>query len=42
MEEEKFNFEDLSVYKKAFNFVDATYKITRKFPKEEKYGLISQ
>tara|TARA_R110000772_G_scaffold46819_5_gene106965 strand:- start:355 stop:717 length:363 start_codon:yes stop_codon:yes gene_type:complete len=42
MEEVKFNFEDLRVYQKALDFVDTTYEITRKFPKEEKYGLISQ
>jgi four helix bundle protein len=42
MEEVKFNFEDLRVYQKALHFVDTTYEITRKFPKEEKYGLISQ
>jgi len=36
MEEVKFNFEDLRVYQKALDFVDTTYEITRKFPKEEK------
>ena len=30
MEEVKFNFEDLGVYQKALDFVDATYKITAK------------
>lgn len=38
----KFNFEDLKVYQKAIEFIDFTYKITRQFPKEERFGLISQ
>ena len=42
MEEVKFNFEDLRVYQKALDFVDTTYEITRKFPKEEKAELVSQ
>lgn len=42
MENPKFNFEELKVYQKALDFVDQVYETTRKFPKEEKYGLISQ
>ena len=33
---------DLNVYKKAMDFVVLIYKKTKKFPSDEKYGLISQ
>ncbi len=42
MDDVKFNFEDLKVYRKALDFVDMVYDITEKFPKNEKYGLTSQ
>ena len=42
MEEVKFNFEDLKVYQKALEFIDYTYSLTAKFPREELYGLSSQ
>ncbi|WP_299674137.1 four helix bundle protein [uncultured Dokdonia sp.] len=42
MEKPKFKFEDLKVNQKALDFVDYTYVITKKFPKEEVYGLSSQ
>jgi four helix bundle protein len=42
MERVKFKFEDLKVYQKSLDFVDATYKLLKKFPVEEKYGLTSQ
>lgn len=35
-------FEDLEVWKKAHQLVLETYKITRAFPVEEKFGLVSQ
>ena len=35
-------FEDLEVWKKAHKLVLAIYKFTRDFPKEEKFGLVSQ
>lgn len=35
-------FEELSVYKKALIFVKNIYSLTRKFPKEEKFGLTDQ
>lgn len=35
-------FTDLIVWQKAHQFVLNVYKITLKFPKEEKYGLTSQ
>lgn len=36
------NFKDLIVRQKAHQFVLGVYKYTRRFPKEEKYGLTSQ
>lgn len=42
MEEVKFNFEDLKVYRKALDFTDFVYDLTSKFPAREKYGLSSQ
>jgi len=36
------NFYDLNAWKKAREFVLETYKTTRKFPKEELYGITSQ
>jgi four helix bundle protein len=34
--------EKLDVWKKAIDFVVAIYRVTERFPKEEKFGLISQ
>ena len=42
MEKAKFRFEDLKVYQKSLDFVDTIYILLKKFPKDEKYGLISQ
>lgn len=42
MENPKFKFEDLTVYQKSLDFVDDVYAVTKKFPKEEIYGLASQ
>ncbi len=42
MNSPKFKFEDLKVYQKALDFVDDVYVITKRFPKEEIYGLSSQ
>jgi four helix bundle protein len=36
------NFKELLVWQKAMDLVAFTYKITGFFPKEEKFGLISQ
>ena len=33
---------NLRVYQNSLNLVEQIYKITRKFPEEEKFGLISQ
>ncbi|MFQ6082332.1 MAG: four helix bundle protein [Candidatus Aminicenantia bacterium] len=35
-------FQDLKVWQKSHQLVLEIYKITKKFPKEEKFGLISQ
>ena len=37
-----FNFEKLDVWKKAINFADLVYTLTRCFPNEEKFGLTNQ
>jgi len=37
-----FKFKDLTVYKKAFGLSMEIFKVTKKFPSEEKYGLTSQ
>ena len=37
-----FNFEKLEVYKKAINFINEVYSITKRYPKEEMFGLVSQ
>lgn len=36
------NFNELTVWQKAHQFVVKTYILTQKFPKEEMYGLTSQ
>ena len=38
----QFNFEKLSVYKKSNEFVNEIYLLTKKYPREEMFGLISQ
>lgn len=35
-------YKDLIVYQKAIDFIVEVYSITKKFPAEEKFGLISQ
>ncbi|UJH68850.1 four helix bundle protein [Allomuricauda sp. SCSIO 65647] len=42
MEEPKFAFEDLKVYRKSLDFIDMVYDLTDSFPKEEIYKLTSQ
>jgi len=39
---EKFNFEKLRVYQDALDFSKRIYRITKKFPKHELFGLTSQ
>lgn len=36
------SFRDLEIWKRGINLVEDIYEITKPFPKEEKYGLISQ
>lgn len=36
------SYRDLNVWQNAMDLVEDVYKITTNFPKEEKYGLISQ
>ena len=38
----EFNFENLDVYRKSVTFVVQIYQITKKFSKEELFGLTSQ
>lgn len=40
--EEKMNHKDLEVWKLAMEFITDIYSITKKFPKEEFYGLTNQ
>lgn len=39
---EKFNFEKLRVYQDALDFSKQVYKVTKRFPKDELFGLTSQ
>ena len=36
------SFEDLTVWRKAHEFVLSVYAVTRSFPDDEKFGLVSQ
>ena len=38
----KFNFENLIVWQKSIDLCELIYKISKKFPSEEKFGLQSQ
>lgn len=42
MEQGQIGYKNLNVYQKAHELVLLTYEVTRKFPKEEIFGLISQ
>lgn len=37
-----FKFEDLIVWKEAVKFSSEIYELTKKFPKDEQFGIISQ
>ena len=37
-----FKFEELAVYQKAIDFVDAVYSLTKGYPHDEMFGLTSQ
>jgi four helix bundle protein len=36
------NYRDLVAWQKAMDFVEAVYRVTKTFPREEQYGLTSQ
>ena len=36
------NFKDLKIWQESIKFVEEIYKITKGFPKEEIYGIITQ
>ena len=36
------NFKELAIWKRSMQLAQEVYKITSKFPEEEKFGLISQ
>ncbi len=38
----KHNFKNLGVWKRGKKLVKTIYNLTRSFPEEEKYGLVSQ
>lgn len=38
----KFRFENLQVWQDARNFVNHIYSVTKKFPADERFGLIDQ
>ena len=42
MQEHIRHHRDLDVWKEAINLVEDVYKLTRDFPSEEKFGLVSQ
>lgn len=42
MSEEQFDFEKLTVYQRALEYIDFVYEITKAFPKEELYALADQ
>ncbi len=37
-----FNFEKLTVYQRAMEFCNRIYSLTKKYPKDELFGLVSQ
>jgi len=37
-----FDFEKLQVYEKAINFANEVYNLTKKFPRDEQFGIMSQ
>jgi len=42
MQGEEFGFERLEVWRKAADFASAVYRITKRFPREELFGLTMQ
>jgi four helix bundle protein len=39
---EEFSFKKTDLYKKILNFIDMVYRITKTYPKDELYHLVSQ
>jgi len=37
-----FNFEKLDVWRRAIDFADSVYAVTRNFPSDERFGLTNQ
>ncbi len=37
-----FDFEKLEVYQRAVDFANVVYKLTKNFPKNEQFGIVSQ
>ena len=42
MEKKPQNYKDLVVWQKGISLAKATYRLTAKFPREEKFGLVAQ
>ncbi len=42
MSEQQFIFEKFDVYQKSIDFTNGMYNLTKKYPKSEQFGLISQ
>ena len=42
MEKKAQNYKDLVVWQKGIDLAKGIYRLTRKFPREEKFGLVSQ
>jgi len=42
MQQKTQNYKDLVVWQKGISLAKATYRLTTKFPAEEKFGLVSQ
>ena len=42
MKEEEFEFQKTEIYQQIMNYIQKIYNITRRFPKEELYGLTNQ
>ena len=41
-DKDRFNFENLTVYQKALDYLDLIYSLTNKLPDQEQFGLTTQ
>ena len=41
-EGKEFNFQDQDIYKDGLSYIQAIYSITKTYPKDELYGLVTQ